>query len=87
MTDRPGLDAVADALAVLDQARTYGYSLGAAYEASLARLADLDTEQVQAAAAALAALVVFRARHRGDGPGLAWWLDRVRSELPARESL
>lgn len=77
MTDRPSLDAVADALAALDVARTYGYDLGAAYEAAADRLADLDAEQARAAAAALAALVVFRARYGGDGPGLAWWLDRL----------
>lgn len=57
MADQPDLDALAVALAALDEAMTYGYATEAAYEAASEHLAGLDAEQVREVAAAMAALV------------------------------
>jgi hypothetical protein len=58
MTDySPSLDALADALGLLDTAESYNYDLGASYQAALNRLGGLDADQARQAAAAVAALV------------------------------
>jgi hypothetical protein len=76
------LAALAEALALLDVASEYAYSPAAAYAAVLDRLAGQDEDRVRATVAALAGLVVWRARHRGDESALAEWVLRMRCELP-----
>lgn len=63
MTDyRPPLDAVTEALRVLDAASMYGYTPSAAFHAALVHLGSLDGDQLRGVAAAVATLATSFAR-------------------------
>lgn len=92
MTDQqPPLDALADALAVLDTASLHGYTLDSAYQAALARLDGLDGDDLRAATAAVAALVARYnlleswARHGRAVPDLDMWVAWARDQVAAGE--